>query len=193
MTDEELAILKEYAKRLDNLARYKSKQTYTNKDHKHAAIALSTILRHSEEEIVIFDDNLNGDIVNHEEVLSFKKSLIEFLSKGGRLRMAISDKCKNDDESFILFLEALEKVFFQNVEIKLANVQFKAEMKKIYGEKINAAIGDGFMYRLELYGEEKPENKNRNAIISFNDEEVSQKLLFIFNNNFNNCDKYFQN
>ena len=108
---EELIALQNYAKRLELFAVLKSEKPYSNKNHEHAAIALSTILKHARNEFVIFDDNLHGDIAKHEEVLSFKDSVIAFLSGGGKLRIVIGDKFDDDSIEFKRFLRVLLDVF----------------------------------------------------------------------------------
>ena len=75
------------------------------------------------------------------------------------------------------------------MRIKIANDDFKNEIKNKYVTNINFAIGDSRMYRLEKY--EKPEDKDRSAVVCFNDVNKSKELLSVFNKNFDKCDNYF--
>ena len=193
MTHKRLDIkkLKEYSEDLDNLARSKSTDTFPNKDHQHASIAISKILKYSKDSFVLFDDDLKGDVVNNDAIVSFRNSIIEFISRGGNVKIVISDKNDTDDIELRLFLEVLVEVFPEQVELKIATRQFKESMRSIFGEKINFAVGDNNKYRLELFGETPLDLKTRKAKGSFNDEEIVSELLSVFNNNYNEfCNNY---
>lgn len=172
--------LKQYSAALDNLARNNSTDVFPNKDQQHAAIAIAKILKYSKESVVIFDDDLKGDIVNHDYVESFRSSVIDFLNRGGVLKIIISDK-KEEDENLQMFLKVLQKLFPNQVYVKLAMPKFKTSMREIFNEKINFVVGDKNKYRLERFGENKVEEKTRQATGSFNDEEVARKILNVFN------------
>ncbi len=191
MENSELESLKAYSKALDNLACNKSKDTFPNKNHKHASVALCKILKYSKNDFIIFDDDLKGDIVNHQEVVSFKDSLIEFISRGGKVKIVISDKYDDEDDKNLKdFLKLLIEIFPDNVELKIASTEFKASMRKIYNEKINFAIGDNNKFRLELFGNNSVDNKTRKAVGSFNNEAVTNKLLSVFSSNYSSCLDY---
>ena len=191
MKKNELEKLKEYSKALDNLAKNSSKDKFPNKDHKHAAIALSKVLKYSNESFILFDDNLNGDVVKFNEVESFKKSLLDFISRNGKVKIVISDKNKKDNFELKLFLEVVSELYPNLVFIKIASKKFKSEMRKIYNEKINFAIGDDNKYRLEKFGENHVDDKTRSAEGSFNNYDVVEELKNVFEYNFGNCENYF--
>ncbi len=191
MTDSEIRKLKQYSEALDGLAKNNSTDIFPNRDSEHAAIAIAKILKYSNEKVIVFDDDLKGDIVNNSTVESFRSSVIDFLSRKGKLQVVISDKSPYDDEELRLFLEVLIDVFPQQVSVKLASSSFKTSMKEIYGEKINFVIGDTNKFRLEKYGNNNPNNKTREAKGSFNNKEITNKLLSIFNTNYSSCKDYF--
>jgi len=193
MTHKKLDIkrLKEYSEDLDNLARSESTDTFPNKNHQHASIAISKILKYSKKSFVLFDDDLQGDVVNNEAVVSFRDSIIEFISRGGNVKIVISDKNDIDDVKLRVFLEVLVELFPEQVELKIATSKFKKSMKSIYGEKINFAIGDNNKYRLEMFGENPTDLKTRKAKGSFNDEKLVYELLNTFNDNYSkHCNNY---
>jgi len=190
MTDYELKQLSAYSDALDNLAKNNSNDTFPNKDHKHASIVLSKILKYSKSTFILFDDDLKGDIVKNDQVVSFRDSLIEFISRGGSLKIVISDENDDDDASLKSFLKTLVELFSEQVELKLASSEFKESMKKIYGEKINFAVGDTNKYRLEKYGDNSVDKKTGTAIGSFNNEQTSRLLLKAFYFNYNSCLSY---
>lgn len=193
MKDKKLNIdkLKEYSEDLDSLARNKNTDTFPNKDHEHASIAISKILKYSKSSFILFDDDLRGDVLNNDVVVSFRNSIIEFISRGGSVKIVISDKNDTDDIKLKLFLEVLVELFPKQVELKIATKEFKQSMKSIFDEKINFAIGDNNKYRLEMFGENPLGLKTRKAKGSFNDEKLVSKLLDVFNNNYNKyCNNY---
>tara|TARA_R110002050_G_scaffold4573_5_gene22187 strand:- start:1952 stop:2527 length:576 start_codon:yes stop_codon:yes gene_type:complete len=190
MTEESRKKLIEYSNALDNLARIKSTDIFPNKNHQHAAIVLSKMLKYSKNSFVLFDDDLKGDIVKHDEIESFRDSVIDFISRGGNLKVVISDKSPDDDPSLKNFLNLLIKVFPNQVELKLATSEFKSSMRKIFNEKINFAIGDNNKYRLELFGNNATDSRTRAARGSFNNKEVSSKLLEAFNSKYSSCIAY---
>ncbi len=194
MTEEKkMKGLKAYAQALDYLAKNKSTDTFPNKDHQHAAIAISKILKYSKNSFVIFDDDLKGDITNHTEVVSFRDDLIEYISRGGNVRIVVSDKDPSDDKDLKMFLEILSELYPEQVKIKLASPSFKKKMKSLYDEKINFAVGDKNKYRLERFGNYPTSEKDRKANGSFNDQEsIAQHLLENFNLEFNSCENYFK-
>ncbi len=184
--------LKLYASNLDNLAKHMSTDVFSNKDHQHAAIAISKILKYSKKSFVLFDDDLKGDIVNNNAIVSFQESLVEFISRGGNVKVVISDRDdKVDNAQLRFFLEVLVDIFPNQMELKIASKAFKESMKKIFSEKINFAIGDNNKYRLEKFGESTSEEKTREASVSFNSEKYVSKILTIFKSNYNSCYNYF--
>ena len=190
MTDEELAQLFEYENNLEILAKNSSRDTFDNRDHKHASIVLGKILKYSTSEFILFDDDLKGDIVNNDQVVSFKSSLIDFIARGGKIRMVISHELKEDDEELKYFLINLSELYSSQFQIKLASIEFKKAMKAEFGEKINFAVGDSKMYRLEKYGHLSSETRTREAQGSFNDQGISSSLTQVFNAKYEGCHNY---
>ncbi len=185
--------LRRYSSALDNLAKHNSSDIFPNRDHRHASIVLSKILKYSKKDFILFDDDLKGDIVKYDEVESFKDSLIGFVSRGGTVKIVLSDRNQNDDKGLTDFIKLIQQLFSGQVYIKLASSNFKEAMKKIYNEKINFAIGDKNKFRLELFGDAPIDDKTRKANGSFNNEKVVEELAKVFNANYPDCkDDYFQ-
>lgn len=184
--------LKQYSLALDDLAKNNSTDIFPNKDGQHAAIAIAKILKYSKKNVVIFDDDLKGDIVSKDEIESFRSSVIDFVNRNGKLKIVISDKNEESDSKELkLFLEVLKKLFPEQVFIKLATQQFKVSMKEIYKEKINFVVGDKNKFRLEKFGENSTEEKTREARGSFNNEKIATELLNAFNQKYLDCPDYF--
>jgi hypothetical protein len=188
MKERELSRLIAYAEALDNLAKNKSTDTFPNKDHHHAAIAISKILKYSNYDFILFDDDLKGDIVNKDSVVSFRDSVIDFIRRGGNLKVVVSDKNDTDDLNLRYFFEALRELFKNQVELKLATPEFKSQMKTVYKEKINFCVGDADKYRLELF--DNIEKKTRKAKGSFNDPKIAGELLKQFYEVYPICTEY---
>lgn len=192
--ETELYHLKEYAESLDNLALSKSLEKFPNKNPKHAAIALTKILKYSHEHFIIFDDNLHGDIVNNIEVVSFIDTLKRFLRRGGTVVFVIREgESDKDDKSLITFLKTLTELYPTRMKIKKASDDFIAEMEKKKGKDINMAIGDNTMYRIETGKKDSDKNTNtRQAEVCFNNKEVVDELSSVFNAHISKLNDYFK-
>ena len=187
---EKIKKLKAYSKSLDVLAKTKSKDIFPNQDYQHAAIVLSKILEYSDMKFLLYDDDLKGDIVNNQDVVSFKHSVIEFISKGGKLSFVIDKKTDNDDPLLVRFLALLKKAFPNQVKIKLASIAFKESFFKLFNGHVNFAVGDKNKFRIE-YLDNCLQERTANAICSFNNEEVSTIISEHFYRNIHSCNEYF--
>jgi len=184
----EIKKLNDYSKWLDILAKSNSTQVFPNKDHRHAAIAISKILKYSRNSFFLYDDNLSGDISTHNEIESLDSSLIEFISRGGKVKIVIGDKSsKGETSDFENDLSILSTVFSDQIEVKLASDQFKSQVKDIYGNHINFTIGDNNKFRLEHIDTER----KASAECSFNNREIVREISSVFNSVYNTCLPYF--
>lgn len=192
MTNFNREKLTKYSIALDDLAKNNSTDIFPNEDRQHAAIAIATILKYSKKSVVIFDDDLKGDIVSNDQIESFRSSVINFVSRKGQLKIVISDKNEeSDNQELKYFLETLTELLPRQVFVKLATPEFKTSMKAIYNEKINFLVGDNNKFRLEKFGENSIEQKTRKATGSFNNETIATELLDAFNQKYVDCKDYF--
>lgn len=186
--------LRAYAEALDTLAKTKSKDIFPNKNHQHAVIAISTILKYSRHTFILFDDNLSGDISKYDEVISFQDSIIEFISRGGIIKIVIKDKYEEEKISTKLlnFLKLIIEIFPKQVELKLASKKFNESMKSLFNVDVNFAVGDKNKYRLELKGNSE-EHSKREATGSFNNEEQAMEIINAFESVYDSCENYINN
>lgn len=171
--------LSEYSNALDNLAKNKCTDIFPNKDRRHAAIAIDKILRYSKENIVIFDDNLQEYFMNNGQIDSFRSSVIDFVSRHGKIKILISNK--DDNKELILFFDTLTELFPQQVFVKIITPEFMHSIKTIDNEKINFIVGDETKFRFE---KNDIEDKIVEAKASFNNQKTSTKLLNVFSQSY---------
>lgn len=187
--DTELSNLIKYDDCLEVLAISKSSVNFPNKDPKHAAIALTKILKYSQDNFIIFDDNLSGDIVKNKEVVFFEDALKRFLRRGGKVVFIIREtQSDTDDKELIALLKSLTEIHPKTMIIKKASDDFISKMEEKKGEDVNMAIGDNSMYRIETGNRN---DKTREAKVCFNNEKVVSELLIVFNTYINTLDDYF--
>lgn len=182
--------LKRYSEALENLAKNNSNHVFPNKNHKHAAIAISKILKYTKEEFILFDDELNGDISSHDEVESFEKSLISFMSRNGKAKFVVSDKSAKVSK-LETFLVNVSELYPTQLEVKLASSLFKSNMRDVFKEKINYALGDDNKFRLEKFSNNPIHLKTREAEVSFNNKEVVKKIKNAFEDSYDSCTSFF--
>lgn len=174
--------IEEYKTAVENLAKSKSSFIFPNKDAQHAAIVISNIINYSNC-IKICDDDLSGDIADKSSEL---RHVIEKAVKSDKsVQFLIKDISQNDVNSEIYkLLERLSKEH-TNLEVKKAKAGFFEKVKNASREiveakvAINFAIGDESSFRIEFPGENE-----RSAFCSFNNTEITLKLLSLFETGF---------
>ena len=174
----------EYQKAVENLAINNSDLVFNNSSPLHASIVLSTMIRHSESEFRIYDDNLSGDIADLNE--EFYTNLDDFIKSNKILKIVI-DSNHNDYKETRIYKQLIDykNKFPQNVFIKISNDSFKETIKKVFDKNVNFAIGDKKSFRIEDILQ--VEKGLRKAICCFNNPKVSEKLVASFDNSFINC------
>ena len=177
---EELEFYRNY---VNKLAEDKKDYQFTNSSPKHAAIVMSTIFKYAKERVYIYDDNLNGNISNHEN--NFYENVENFLKTGGGLKIVI-----NHD------IDIFSNVYLKLKEFKDKN--YKIKLKKTNRDFINSFLlknednedwnlyftsADNSMIRIET------DNKYKLAFCNFNKENYSINLITKMDKYFDNCIK----
>ena len=179
--------LKEYSEAINELAISKSSLEFSNKNSKHASIVIATILNYSKNEVLIYDDNLSGNISEHKEIFSLEESIEDFVVRGGKLHIVLSES-REILSSLGKKLEFYTEFFKENISVSLASDIFKNSV--LFEEKnVFFSVGDKKMYRIE--NQTNPENRLGKADGSFNDEKTSKKLYDNFMLALNTCEPYF--
>lgn len=173
--------LKIYSETLENLARSKSSEIFSNKDDKHASIAIQKLLKYTKEKFILYDDDLKGDIFTDENSGNISTTLINFIAKGGEFTIILKEKIDKISK-FGNTLRLLNKFFSSQVKVLIASDNFKNDLKeKFEGCELNFAVGDKDMFRLEKH----EGNLLREAKVSFNNKYYPNKILGVFNKDYN--------
>lgn len=184
--------LKEYSSHLEFLANSNSEFVFPNKDDKHAAIAISKILKYSKNDFILFDNDLSGDVTKNEQVESFEKSLFGFISRYGNVRIVVEKKYNKEETSKLEdLLLNLSEIFPEQIEVRHASPEFKSKIKEIYNENISFVVGDNNKFRLELQGKDDNCEITREATCSFNNRKLPKKINGVFNSHYKSCEAYF--
>ncbi|MDD7887873.1 hypothetical protein [Flavivirga sp. 57AJ16] len=185
--------LEEYSRDLEFLAKNNSEVIFPNRDHKHAAIAMSKILKYSKNDFILFDNDLSGDVTQNEQVESFREALFEFIGRNGSIRIVAGKKYNNGETSELEnYLSNLTQIFPERIEVKHASLEFKSKIKEIYNENISFVVGDNNKFRLELQGNDDNCEITREATCSFNNKRLPEKINSVFNSNYSSCTPYFK-
>ncbi len=179
--------LKNYSDAINELAISKSGSTFPNNDIKHASIVIATILKHSHKEVVIYEDDLSGNVLDNTQVHCLEDSINDFVIRGGVLNIVVN-KGNGRLSELGKKLCFYDEKFRNNVCVKLATEQFKKAVQ-FRGEKAFFCVGDKRMYRVE-----KSDGPNwaGAAECSFDGKVVSRELYENFMKEFDKCDAFFK-
>lgn len=171
----------QYKEAIEMLARTKSPYSFINSNQANAAVTLSAIIKYSEKEIRIYDNDLT-DIADMND--DFYINLKDFLQNGKTAKIVIRDvgHRKNIENK----LQKYFNVFSSRLDIRSASEVFDKEIKNKFGKLINFAVGDSASYRYET---EDAISSSRNALCCFNDQVTANNFIDAFDSNFNSCVK----
>lgn len=174
----------DYKKAVENLAINNSELIFNNSSPVHASIVLSSMIKHSDSEFRIYDDNLSGDIADLNE--DFYTNLSEFIESNKTLKIVIdSNHDDYKDTKIYKQLISYKNSHPQNVFIKISNDSFKETINKVFDKNVNFAIGDKKSFRIEDIMQ--TETGLRKAICCFNNSSMSKKLVSSFDLGFQTC------
>ena len=174
--------LDQYKKAVNNLAALKSSLVFNNSSPEHAAIVLSTMLKYSQNEFRVYDNDLSGDI--SELNPDFFSNLSLFVEANKVVKIVIDSLETSANTTAYTTLLSYKKMFPETVLISVANDEFKESIFEIYNKKINFALGDKSFFRIE---DSNSQGSQRKAICCFNNPSVTQKLAQVFDRAFSSC------
>lgn len=128
-----------------------------------SAVILGTIFKYSNHEIRLFVGDFNGAISNDEYYL---EKLKKFILRGGKLSVIVNDIGVTPSKAYQMI--CTYESFNPNVSI--LEYDFTGELDI----GIHFAIGDDYMYRIEI------DTENYIGVASFNDKELSRSLIDYF-------------
>ena len=175
--------IEEYIQSIDRLAKERSDFTFRNSSPDKAAIVCAKIVEYAKETVYIYDESIDGEIADQHEM--FGHVLSDFIRQGKMLKMVLRE-LKPSEAVFYANLAQLSELYPEQVQVKLANSDFRNNVKDVASKDVNFIVNDNGSYRLE--------NGNqigniREAICSFNNTDVTSKLIEIFNYHFDNCSR----
>ena len=175
---EELEFYRNY---VNKLAEDKKDYQFTNSSPKHAAIVMSTIFKYAKERVYIYDDNLNGNIVNYEN--KFYENVENFLKTGGVLKIVINHDIDIFSNVYLKLKEFKDKKY--NIELKKPNIDFINTFLLKNGDNedwnLYFTSADNSMVRVEN------DNTFKLALCNFNNESLSKYLNSKMDKYFDKC------
>jgi hypothetical protein len=161
-----------YQKKIEELASGKINEVFYNSSEAHATAVLTSMVRHSFEEIKILCGSMCSEVCND---LNYMKELSGFLARNGKLKVILTKY--NDQNSF------RQRPIYHNVlqkYIDCGQVIMKKNDNQIYYKGIPAhfTIADNRSFRLET------DIEKRIAFGNFNDPESARPLSDVFDNAF---------
>jgi hypothetical protein len=168
---------KKYRKAIEQLAKDGSTLLFNNTGVEHASAVVSTILKTAQKEVLIYAQNMNGDISKNGDYIS---SLSKFLVFGKTMKVLVDNIPETESEAFSLL--KVFSSFNDGVSIRIANQEFKDNLTTEYKLPYHFCVGDDRMIRIET------DPSMHKAICSFNNVNHATKLKGIFNSHFNSCE-----
>ena len=181
--------LQAYSIAIKGLAENKSPLPYANKNHKHASVVISTIFDHTQNDIVFYEDGFNGNISDNNDIQCLEKSLVSFLSRGGKLTMVLRETSENISQ-FGKKVKSLKELRPEQLIVKKSTEEFEKYIKDKKGD-IFFIVGDKKMYRIEDNIKDAQNNRIGSAYGSFNQPKTAEELYAIFMEKLAPCKDYF--
>ncbi len=184
----EKELLASYKNAVEDLCQSESDYEFKNSSPQHASIVLSTMIKHSTHEILIYDQDLSGDIALNSN--DFFMSILDKAREGLIFKIVI-DTIDEKDGFTNKFFKLLNKIFPKNVYIKISNDKFKDIIYKANNNKLlNFAVSDSKSYRIEEI-DNGLDFTNRKASCCFNNPKFAKILKSVFDEQFSSCSPAF--
>lgn len=170
-------ILEKYREYVEDLAKKKSSETFTNAGKEHASILMSILFRYTDNEARIFCEGFKPELIMTQPYWS---ALNDFLKKeNNKLSIMVETNQYIHEKPFELLQENKERRNNATIEVRLINEEDKKYIfDQLNTEHCNFAIFDNNKFRLEYIPE------NYQAIGSFNQPQTCQKLTTMFDKAF---------
>lgn len=170
-------ILEKYREYLEDLAKKKSNETFTNAGKEHASILMSILLRYTNSEVRIFCEGFKPDLIMTQP---YWDALTEFLKRNNNQLLVMVETDKYTSYNPLKLLEETKKLR-NNDSIKVRKIR-DADKKHLFQElnteHCNFAIFDDDKFRLEYIPEQYL------AIGSFNQPDSCKRLSDLFDSAF---------
>ena len=165
-------MLEKFKASVEYHAKTKSPEVFKNGDMKHSQIVLEAIFKYAENNVVIYDNELNGEIAQFP---SCQEEIIKFLDiRKGKLSIIV-DSIAENNTTYDLIKAYKEKGW--NVKLFIPEPSNTTELKQKRSE-----LHDKFTYYTSADGKMiRVEKLDRNAYCSFNQPELAIKLHSFFN------------
>jgi len=178
--------LKEYIKSVRRLADSESDFVFNNSNHEHASIVLTVMMEKAQDEFLIYDNDLSGDVADRYE--GFYPAIKDFADRG-TLKVVIEDGSQEHSKIYAI-LKELNAKYPARVQVKKSSNTFKTSINAIYETPLNFAVADSKAIRLEKVNKEQSVRK---AICSFYRPKEASALKKKFDLEFEKCENVFQN
>lgn len=181
---DELVNVNEYIESANRLAKNRSDFVFTSASPVNAAIVMAIILKYSENEVRIYDNCIDGEIADQHTY--FFNALDEFFREGKKLKIVVRKESENDSK----ILEALanyEAIRPSQLDVRLASQEFKENISGAVQTDTNFIVNDQNGFRMEVVDLENPNENIKQAFSSFNKQDISEKLVTIFDQKFSTC------
>jgi len=183
--------LQEYQKFLESLIKSKETSIFTNGGIDHASVLMSVLFNYTQTKVRMYCRGLYPELTARPRYLDSFKKLLE--SDKIAIQLLVDDYDNIDKPAFKALIDAWRERTNKNKNDK--SIEFKCiqdtDRKNICDElsldPCNFAVFDDNMFRVEISPEEFK------AFGSFNDTEISKKLINLFDTAFENAQKILVN
>ncbi len=205
MSHQNLEALKAYETYIQILAKYRSEIEIENFDSPHASIVIKNIADISKREVLIYDNDLSGDLSgNNYEAENFpneydkffkekKKELLEsfhnHLEKGQVLKIVVRDGSEKDSEVYKKLNKAVKR-YPVNLSVLEASPEFTKAVINARSKDINFVVGDSMSYRIEPKTADL-DNVSRKAVVCFYGPKLAKVFREVFEANLSSCKPVF--
>ncbi len=163
---------------------------FKNSSPEHAAIVITTMIKFAKKEVLIYDQDLSGDIALRSQ--DFFYAVKDFVQDGTKILKIVIDRVDDEEGITKNFFSTLKQLYPKNVIIKKSNDNFVNSINKINNNNIsiNFAVADSKAYRIEESDNLK-DYANRKAFCCFNEPKLSIALKRAFEEQFDECPSAF--
>jgi hypothetical protein len=162
-----------YQKKIEELASEGKNEVFYNSSEAHATAVLTSMVRHSHNEIKILCGSMCSEVSNDQE---YMKELALFLDRNGKLKIILAKYNEQDNFRQKPIYKLLKPYIDGQVIIKKidSTISYK-------GSPAHFTVADNKAFRLEI------DIEKRIAFGNFNDPKSVQSLSDMFNNVFENA------
>lgn len=166
-------ILKSFEAEVKELAKNREKTLFRNGTSDHTSIILSEMLKNGQDTFLIYDRDLSGDLLLRNGDATLFDDFKKFLEDGKREIQIIIDSDATINETVLDKLKSLPR----GSKLKMFQLNSTSvEKNNELADSPYFAVSDNRAFRVE----NKSDVEGREALCSFNDEEMSKDLSELF-------------